>query len=71
MDGWGDQAARESKPRHCFFPVMMGLFMLPGEPQVSKEADLVELLELLELEMTSSELGRAKPARLRSWLSSH
>lgn len=44
----------------------MGLFMLPAEPQVSKEADLVELLELLELEMTSSVLGRTKPVRLRS-----
>lgn len=44
----------------------MGLFMPPAEPQISKEADLVmELLELLELEMISSVLGRTKPARFR------
>lgn len=42
----------------------MGLFMLPAEPQTSKEADLEELLEQLELEM-SSVLGRTKPARFR------
>lgn len=43
----------------------MGLFVLPAEPQISKEADLVvELLELLELEL-SSVLGRTKPARFR------
>ena len=46
--------------------VTMGLFMLPGKPQPSREADLVlELLELLELETISSVLGRTKPARFR------
>lgn len=44
----------------------MGLFMLPGKPEPSREADLVlELLELLELETISSALGKTKPARFR------
>lgn len=38
--------------------------MLPAKLQTSKEADLMELLEQLELGM-SSVLGRTKPARFR------
>lgn len=41
-----------------------GLFVLPATLQTSKEAHLLELLEQLELGM-SSVLGRTKPARFR------
>lgn len=60
------QQARGSAQTPFLSRTTMGLFTPLAEPQVSKEADLVvELLELLELEIISSVLGRTKPARFR------
>lgn len=63
----GDQAGGNIQTESNLLRVMMGLLMLPAELQTSKEADLVvELLELPELETTSSVLGRTKPLMLMS-----